>query len=457
MTEEEQRNPSMDVQPVTVIQELLSRGSKTELEQYIKELGFTETLHIFSRLDEEEQKKLLLKISTTDAAEFLDDVPNSLVSEIVENLSAQDAAPIVAEMESSSKADLLGDISEENAEEILAEMSPQEADVLRELSSYDDNEAGGLMITEIITFDMTATVIDVIDFLLVLAKKDKFFNAYIYITSKYGKLIGVLGLKDLLIVHKSTKLIDISVAPSYVQTNFTIDQLKEFFENNDFYGVPVVDADKRLVGVVRRRDVALAVSEYSAAKQLRVAGIIEGEEIRTMPTLIRSRRRLSWLSINIVLNMISASVIALYTDTLTAVIALAVFLPIVSDMSGCSGNQAVAVSMRELSLGLVKPVEVLRVWFQEVKVGLINGCMLGILLGGLAWLWKGNPYLGVVIGSALAINTMIAVSIGGTIPLILKRMNIDPAVASGPVLTTVTDLCGFFLVLSIATLMLPLL
>jgi magnesium transporter len=171
--------------------------------------------------------------------------------------------------------------------------------------------------------------------------------------------------------------------------------------------------------------------------------------------LQRSRRRLAWLSINILLNIIAASVIAAYEDTLTAVIALAVFLPIVSDMSGCSGNQAVAVSMRELTLGAAVPKDVFRVWAKEVSVGLMNGLALGTLLGLAAWAWKGNPVLGVVVGVALAVNTVVAVSIGGTVPLVLKRFKLDPAVASGPLLTTATDMCGFFLLLSLASLVLP--
>jgi magnesium transporter len=124
-------------------------------------------------------------------------------------------------------------------------------------------------------------------------------------------------------------------------------------------------------------------------------------------------------------------------------------------MSGCSGNQAVAVSMRELSLGIVKVGEVLRVWWKEVQVGLVNGAVLGCLLAAAAYLWKGNAYLGLVVGGALAVNTLVAVSLGGTVPLVLKRLKVDPAVGSGPILTTVTDMCGFFLVLSFATLLLP--
>jgi len=174
-----------------------------------------------------------------------------------------------------------------------------------------------------------------------------------------------------------------------------------------------------------------------------------------MPILLRSRRRLAWLTVNIGLNIMAASVIAAYEDTLTAVITLAVFLPIVSDMSGCSGNQAVAVSLRELTLGSAVPKDILRVLRKEAVVGIINGAALGLLLGLVAWAWKGNPTLGLVVGGALAANTVIAVSIGGTVPLLLRRFKYDPAVASGPLLTTVTDVCGFFLLLSMASLVLP--
>ena len=124
-------------------------------------------------------------------------------------------------------------------------------------------------------------------------------------------------------------------------------------------------------------------------------------------------------------------------------------------MSGCSGNQAVAVSMRELTLGAASPRDAMRVWGKEVSVGLLNGVALGSLLGLAAWAWKGIPVLGMVVGLALAINTVIAVSIGGTVPLMLKRFGVDPAVASGPLLTTITDMCGFFLVLSLASVAMP--
>jgi magnesium transporter len=222
------------------------------------------------------------------------------------------------------------------------------------------------------------------------------------------------------------------------------------FTEHRFVGLPIVDSSEKLVGIVRRSDVESAMAEKFATDLRRSQGVIS-EELRTMPLMLRSRRRLAWLSVNILLNIVAASVIAAYQDILTQVIALAVFLPIISDMSGCSGNQAVAVSMRELSLGLVKASEVLRVWLKELTVGLINGFALGLLVAFAAILWKGNPWLGIVIGMAMFVNTIIAVSIGGTLPLIMRGLKLDPALASGPILTTVTDMCGFFLVLSLAS------
>jgi len=269
------------------------------------------------------------------------------------------------------------------------------------------------------------------------------------------RLVGVLPMRNLLFARRSQPVADIMIRdPLSVRDTTPLDDLRDFFDAHHFLGVPVVDQSNRLLGVVHRNAVDYEATRAAESDFLKSQGIIGGEELRTMPVAQRAKRRLSWLSINILLNVGAAGVIAVYQDTLAQVIALAVFLPIISDMSGCSGNQAVAVSMRELSLGLVRPSELARVWLKEVSVGLINGSVLGLLVAVVAVLWDGNLYLGVVVGLALFANTVVAVSIGGTVPLLLKRFGFDPAVASGPLLTTVTDMCGFFLVLGLATAML---
>jgi magnesium transporter len=279
---------------------------------------------------------------------------------------------------------------------------------------------------------------------------------YAYVVSGSGRLIGVLRLRDLLMAPRSKTIKEIMIKePLHVNVNMALRDLKDFFRQYSFLGVPVVNGDGKLVGVVRSASAREAANRQNNQLFLKFAGIVGGEESRNMSLFKRSSRRLSWLSINIVLNIIAASVIAIYQDTLEKAIVLAVFLPIISDMSGCSGNQAVAVSIRELTLGLVRPRELVRVLAKESAIGLINGIALGILLGGAAILWKGNPWLGLVVGVSLAANTLVAVSFGGLVPLILRGLRADPALASGPILTTVTDMCGFFFVLSFASTLLP--
>jgi len=260
----------------------------------------------------------------------------------------------------------------------------------------------------------------------------------------------VVSLRGLLRSKRTVRLADIMSPAISVPPEMHQDVLVTLFDENPFLGVPVVDGRGVLLGVVSRLELAEAQLERAEQESLSRQRI--GDELRSMPTWLRSKRRLTWLSSNIVLNIMAASVISAYQETLAAVIAIAVFLPMVSDMSGCSGNQAVGVSMRELSLGLTRPIDLFHVLKKEFSVGIINGIVLGILIGIVAWVWKDNAYLGLVIGLALSLNTLIAVSIGGTVPLVLKYFGIDPAVASGPLLTTVTDMAGFFLVLSLASL-----
>jgi magnesium transporter len=267
-----------------------------------------------------------------------------------------------------------------------------------------------------------------------------------------GRLVGVLPLRDLVLAPRGLRISRMMIKdPTSVDDSMKLDMLQHLFDSRPLFGLPVVDTNGMLVGVVRRSDIEQASEEQAGRTFLRFAGILGGEELRSLPLKTRCGRRLSWLSINIVLNIIAASVISMYEETLSAVIALAVFLPMVSDMSGCSGNQAVAVSTRELVLGVIKPGDFLHVFRTEFMLGLLNGLALGVLRGIVAFVWKGIPALGLVVGGALAANTLIAVCLGALIPLLLKGFKLDPALASGPILTTLTDMCGFFLVLSGAT------
>jgi len=448
-----------DDKPWDRLRELADSGATKELEAFVDSLVPSEAVRAILRLDRSDQQLVLTTLTPAEAAELIEDIPDEHAADLIEALPPDAAAPIVSELPSDEQADLLGDLGEKEAEAILDQMAPAAAEDARRLIEFPDDVAGGLMVTEFLTYPTLAMVRDVIDDLSANAEDYEDYDIQsIYVTLASGKLVGVVALRDLVLAKRAAPIKDIMTrSPRSVTLETGFDDLVAYFQTHEAVSVPVVDQQKRLVGVVLASDVLEAIAERSDSESMKLQGIVGGDEIRSMPVLARSKRRLSWLSINIVLNIIAASVIALYEDTLSAVVALAVFLPIVSDMSGCSGNQAVAVSLRELSLGIVKPFEIVHVWLREILVGVINGIALGCLLAIAAWLWKGNPYLGAVAGGALAINTIAAVSIGGTVPLLLKRVGVDPAVASSPILTTITDMLGFWLVLSFATLLLPVL
>jgi magnesium transporter len=441
-----------------VLRDCLAHDDSAGLNEYLNALSGEETLRALMRLEIEEQQQILARLTPESAAEVFEFMPDEPAGELLGELHPEVAASIISEMASDDQADVLSELDDEEREEILRHMDVEDVQEARQLMAYDDDVAGGLMMKEYFSFPQMYRASSV---LRDLAKREEDYELnhvlYIYVTGRGGELLGVARIRDIIVAAPDARLADILHPAMSVRDTARLDELENFFDENNISAVPVVDDNNRMLGVVRRRAVYDAVAERADADHLKSQGIVGGEELRSMPTSIRSRRRLSWLSVNIILNLIAASVIAQFQDVLSAMIVLAVFLPIVSDMSGCSGNQAVAVSMRELSLGIIRKSDLFYVWGKEIVVGVINGIALGIIIAIIAWVWQGNGWLGLVVGMALALNTMVAVSIGGTVPIILKTLKVDPAVASGPILTTITDMCGFFLLLGTASLMLPLL
>ncbi|MCJ7590370.1 MAG: magnesium transporter, partial [Woeseiaceae bacterium] len=438
------------------IKDLLRTGnSGIELESLLDSMNPGDLLNAVFHLTADEQRALLSIISAERAAELIEEMPGSHAADLIESMPAAKVAPIVEEMASDLRVDVLAEMAKEDSDAILEQLEEEDALEIRELSAFSPDVAGGLMMTEFMSYPMSATVREVLEDLTSKEGDYGFLTVhYIYVVVRKQKLKGVIRIRDLVFSDLNIRIGTIAKPALTVTTNADLQALEEFFDEHDIAAVPVVDDRYNLRGIVRRRAVLEALTEKVESDSLKAAGIMGGDELRSMPVWIRSRRRLAWLSMNIVLNIMAASVIAMYEDTLTAVIALAVFLPIVSDMSGCSGNQAVAVSMRELTLGAAVPRDVFRVLRKEMVVGAINGLALGILLGLAAWLWKGDLLLSLVVATALSINTVVAVSIGGAVPLVLKRLKVDPAVASGPLLTTITDMCGFMLVLGLASVVL---
>lgn len=432
-------------------------ASASEAFDALRAVAPEDTARLIDRLNHEERGVIFGLLTPAQAADILEHVYYLQGASIIEELAPEAAASIIEELDSDDRADLLNELDRDESDAILEEMESAVAEETRRFMAYPEGTAGSIMYSEFVSFTVSTTVEEILE--NIRCKRKEYLEygiQYAYVLDHDETLRGVLPVRNLLFAARTQTADSIMISdPLTVHAETPVNELEQLFAEHHFLGLPVVDDAGRLIGVVDREASAEALEEMATEDLLKVQGLMGREELRSMPLGLRSKRRLSWLSINIVLNLISASVIAFHQDTLEAVIALAVFLPIISDMSGCSGNQAVAVSMRELSLDLVKPREFFRVFLKESSLGLINGTCLGLLIGAIAWLWKGNPALGGVVGVALALNTTVAVCVGGLVPLLLKGLKQDPALASGPILTTITDMCGFLLILGLASACLP--
>lgn len=440
--------------PYKRLSQALDQGAPEIASEIITQASPEDQRRIFSQLNAETREELCLALPTLEIASLLEHLAEVQAIEILESIPAERAADIVEEMDAEISSDLLRELDDEETEAILSEIDDdEESQDLRERASSAADCAISLMSDQVHSFLLNASVRDVLEDLEKHAEKYSDSDVqYFYVVDSQKRLEGVLSLRDLVLSQRQVPIESLMrPKPLAVEVSTSLDDLKDLFEEKNYFGFPVVDEAGRLRGVVSRHSVDEAVAQHQTDDYLKASGIVGGEELRSMPLKQRCLRRLAWLGPNILLNLLAACVIATYEDTLQAAIALAVFLPMVSDMSGCSGNQAVAVSIRELTLGILQPRDFLRVIFKEGLLGITNGIVLGLVLGTIATLWKGSLFLGLVVGCALALNTILSVLLGGIIPLALKKFKADPALASGPILTTCTDMCGFFLVLSLAS------
>ena len=440
-------------EPWVALKDIISTGDSDAVLRFLESMTAGDTARAISRLEPEAQNELLSLLEPEDAADLIEELPSAQAADLIEELPEEQAAAIVDEMPSDQQADLLGALNQADAEAILQEMDPEEAKDARTLLSYPGDTAGGLMVTEYLSYSDEQTIDEILEDLRKNAETYATYDVlYAYIT-KEKKLSGIIKLRDLLLSRRNAQVDHLMIKePVFVYVDASLEDLKDIFDRYDFFGVPVVDRQKRLVGIVRRVSLREALESRAEKTFLQASGIFGGEELRNLPVKVRALRRFSFLAVKLGMNLVSVSVIKAYQDTLAAVVALAVFLPVISDLGGVAGNQSLAVSIRELTLGLIKPKDFVLVLINELKLGVLIALFIAGLLSTVAFIEEGNIYLGLVVGAAMFLNTIIACTLGGIIPLILRRMNIDPAVASSGVLTFITDAFGFFFALCFATM-----
>ncbi|MEM6333161.1 MAG: magnesium transporter [Planctomycetota bacterium] len=442
---------------ISSLAEMIDEGSSEGLAAFVRLIPPEDTAYTLNRLDEDRRSRLLESLAADEpelAASVLNHFEDPVIAQMLGELEATPAAAIVDYLDSDEQTDVLSELSDEFAEAVLSAMDPEEADDARERLQYGEDTAGGRMITEYLSFAEADDTFDVIRDLKDQADRyDHYESRYVYTVDGEGRLTGVVPMRSLVLAHHGRKLGELTNRePVTASVHDELEDLEDVFDRYAFSAIPVVDDDGKLVGVLQRHAVHEAVGERESGNLMKFGGIVGGEELRSMPVLGRTGRRLLFLLPNIALSYVAVSIIALFEPVIEQLTALAVFIPMVANLSGAAGNQAVAVSIREQSLGLATVRDVVRVWRAELLVGVINGCVIGAVLASIVMVAWGDPILAGAVGGAYAANCVVAVLLGGALPLLLKAARVDPAMVSSPILTTLTDMCGFLLVLGIAAL-----
>lgn len=432
------------------ILDFILNSSKEELFYEIDEIhpvDFLEALYSFK----EDPRIILEKLPDDYIAHLIDYAEDDEKFNLLSLFSEKRKENIIGEMSSDELVDLLGSLDEEAKDAIMLTMDSEDAQEMKELLAYDPSSAGGIMATEYIAVKDSMTVNQTIEFLRTTAPESE-TPYYVYVTDENEVLKGVVRLRDIIVSDPETIIHNIMLE-NIIHVPVTMDQeeVSNLFEKYGFMAMPVVDADQVLLGIITLDDVMEVMRDEYTEDMFRLAGLDEEEKIDgSLKGAIASR--LPWLLVNLVTAILAAATVSLFEETIAKIVALAVFMPIVAGMGGNAGTQTLTMIIRGIALGELTYENQKQILFKEIAIGLINGLCLGIIVGLLGFLWERNIVFGLVIGVAMFLNLVVATVSGYVVPLVLKKIGVDPALASAVFVTTVTDVLGFFFFLGLATL-----
>ncbi len=441
--------------PEEVIRELVE-----ELERLLETGQRPEALERFGGLHPVDQGEVLDGLPRELRRSFLDDLEASAVADILEYLEPEVSAELIGDREPAELAqvlnltdadvavDLLQQIPEEKQQETLEAMAdPAE---VTELLQYQDDTAGGLMTSDYPVVTETTNTPNALDQLRLLGPDAEDINSVLVVDDQ-RRLVGSLSVTRLALARSSALVGDIMDRDiNSVSSETDQEECARVLRRYNLNLLPVLDSEGRLTGVILAEDLVDVVAEEATEDMFRIASV--GGERISGPLSNSLRSRLPWLYINLATAFLAAVMVSLFEDTITRVVALAVFLPVVASQGGIGGTQTVTLVVRSMALGEVPRRLGLRLLARELALGLIHGVALGIVVGFVAYLWKGNFTLGVVLGLAMLGNMLVAGMFGAGVPLFLRHFRMDPAVSSAVFVTTFTDVIGFILFLGLAAI-----
>jgi magnesium transporter len=424
----------------------------------------SEIVSILKELNEDDFEEAIQLVPK----EFIGDIalalPDRYFGDIIESLEMEDLTEAVNELESDDRVDFMQELQEHDedvASELFETLDKEDQVEITKLQKYEDNQAGAYMQTELFTAYESEIVEDVVKEFAKLKKSNELENVHnLFITREDNRLHYSIALEDLLIfdfkksMQENIEESDDNFEPIIALDTDDIKEVVRLFEEYDLSVIPIVNQYNILIGRITSDDIYDIISEQATEQMYHLAGV--DDEAEEDEEIIKAgKKRASWLGLNLLTAILASIVIGLFADTLESIVALAILMPIVASMGGNAGTQTLTVVVRQLALGDISQNDATRIIKKELGISLLNGILFAIIMGIIASLWFDNGILlGVVIALSMLINLLMAGFFGATIPLVLKKMDVDPAIGSTVILTTVTDIVGFFSFLGLATIIL---
>lgn len=429
---------------------LAANGEWAKLVALVTSLHPADLAEFVLELPEAERTALLDHLPTDVVAELFEYVEDDDLRELIRGVGMEDLPAVLEEVEDDVAADVIQQLEPEEQAETLAQLDRGEE--VAELLQYGDESAGGVMSRGFVALNENIPVQQAIDYLRVLRPPaDRAY--YLYVVDDAGVLQGVVSIRDLLVSSPKTLLKEITQRDVHaVTTDADQEEAARILQRYNLLAVPVVDEAGRLQGVMTADDLIDVLQEEATEDMYRMVGLDEAESVLS-PVWRSVRRRVPWLLVNLATAFLAALVVRPFEGTISKAAALAVFMPVIAGHAGNTGTQAVTLVVRGIALGDVRVSDWLLVLRKELGFGLVHGALAGALTSGMALLLSANPWLGLVVFVALMANVMIAGIMGAIIPLSIKRLGGDPAVASSIWLTTFTDVMGFLMLLGLGTVL----
>ena len=428
----------------------LGEGSQDQVRQLVNDLSGAEIGDLLESLPPAKRQIVWDLVDTELDGEVLVEVNDEVRAGLIRDTDPEELIEAVGELEIDDLADILDDLPDPVIREVLAAMTRQERERLEQVLSYPEHSAGGLMDPNVVTIRADVSLDVVLRFLRARGELPELFDQ-LFVVSRDGVYEGDLKLADLLTNDPSLTVAELmEESPAVIPVDMSDTQVATEFEHHDLVSAPVIDADRRLLGRITIDDVVDVIREDAEHSVLTLAGLDEEDDIFA-PVARSATRRWIWLGVNLITALLAAMVLYAFEATLEQIVATAVLFPVVMSMGGIAGTQTLTLMIRGMATGQVNARTTALMFRKELAVGMLNGLVFSTVVAAIAWYWYDSVKLGLVMAIAIIANLIAGALAGFFIPVILKRLHIDPALAGGVILTTVTDVIGILAFVGLAT------